>query len=231
MKCVLSWPDYTRASAGARLNLCNSIYYGALHICKTLVFGQKYETKLKKNIRLGVSISPFDPATWILFRNKLNLNSNIGNIPISAQSKVSVTVTLTPGARCHLAIHHNHDYDKTRYLPFFMLRDGVLDGDGVETLERVEPLQAIQLEILEHHLAGAKGASRRIRNCELRGVEGRTLKTLCKMKWQPRTRVWTRVISTKGSFFPPDKCAIVQEGLGFWVCPLTRPWQEEDCLN
>lgn len=48
-----------------------------------------------------------------------------------------------------------------------MLRDGVLDGDGVETLERVEPLEAIQLEILEHHLGGAKGVSRLLKNQEL----------------------------------------------------------------
>lgn len=62
-----------------------------------------------------------------------------------------------------------------------MLRDGVLDGDGIKTLERVEPLQAVQLEVLEHHLAGAEGASRAIRNCGLRGVEGQ-LKPLCKTK-------------------------------------------------
>lgn len=43
-----------------------------------------------------------------------------------------------------LKIEHDGIFD----LPFLVLRDGFLDGHGVEALEGVEPLEAVQLQVL-----------------------------------------------------------------------------------
>ena len=71
------------------------------------------------------------------------INYNIQQLVYTNQVVSAKVARRQPGTYKVTTVQHS---------PLLVLRDGVLNGECIEPLEGVEPLQAVQLDVLQHHL-------------------------------------------------------------------------------